>query len=361
MCLGVRSPPNMEKGRVGGAGPAGGRCLIIPGTATKPTNVPFQVTFIPNSPYRVEGTGSNYPFESILLYEDEKPLMKLHMVAKPKFLNKKTSEGIPMWKLAALHGTETIATTVNKRCTYWQDGSQCRFCTIQQNIKSHLGRSLAAKNPAQLAEVILEAERSNFCKHITLTTGTPETADRGVKLFIPYVKKIREISNIPIHIQFEPPRNLSDMEYLRNSGVDTVGIHIETLDEQVRKKICPGKARVSREKYFDTWVKAVALFGENQVSTFILVGLGEDADRTRRGLEELTAVGVIPFIVPFRPLLGSDMQNYNPPMSKQMLETLKAAATAIKNHGLKPEENRAGCVRCGACSPIKEAVKYGVN
>lgn len=140
-----------------------------------------------------------------------------------------------------------------------------------------------------------------------------------------------------------------------------MGIHIETLDEHIRKKICPGKAEVSRKRYFDAWVKAVELFGENQVSTFLLAGLGEDIRETRKGLKELTSIGVIPFIVPFRPLIGSDMENSKPPTVKQMLETLKAAATAIKSHGLKPEKNRAGCVRCGACSPIREAVKYGVN
>jgi radical SAM protein (TIGR04043 family) len=361
MCLGVRSPPNMNKGRIGGAGPAGGRYFIIPRTVTKPTNVPFQGRFIPRSPYKVKATGRKFPVETILLYENESPIMEFSMVTTPRFLYKKTSKGIPMWKLAALHGTDTIATTVNKRCIYWQDGRHCRFCTIQQNIKWHSSRSLAAKDPIQLAEVILEAEKNNVCKHVTLTTGTPGTVDKGVKSLIPYIKKIKEVSKTPIHVQFEPPKNITDMDLLYNSGVDTVGIHIETLDEKVRKSICPGKAEVSRKKYFDTWRKALNLFGENQVSTFILVGLGENVDKTRAGLKELTSVGVIPFIVPFRPLLGSNMENFNPPMPNQVLETLEAAIAAIKSPGLSPEKNKAGCVRCGACSPIKEALKYGVN
>jgi radical SAM protein (TIGR04043 family) len=182
----------------------------------------------------------------------------------------------------------------------------------------------------------------------------------GPSHYIPYLKKVRETTSTPIHVQFEPPPKLSSIGKLYETGADSAGIHIETLDEEVRRKVCPGKARIGKTEYLQAWKEALNVFGENQVSTFILIGLGEDRDETVRGLEGLASLGVIPYIVPLRPLPGSGLENALPPTLEIMLQILESAATAIKEYGLKPNANKAGCVRCGACSPLMEALNYGV-
>ena len=71
---------------------------------------------------------------------------------------------------------------------------------------------------------------------------------------------------------------------LANMGVDSVGIHIESFDPEVRKVVVPGKSSISEEVYFQAFKDAVSVFGKNQVSTFVILGLGEDVDLTLRAL-----------------------------------------------------------------------------
>ena len=46
------------------------------------------------------------------------------------------------------------------------------------------------------------------------------------------------------------------------------------------------------------------------------------------------------------------VMNYN-----SLLEIYNIAARMMKEYGVNPLENKAGCVRCGGCSAITEAYK----
>ncbi len=45
----------------------------------------------------------------------------------------------------------------------------------------------------------------------------------------------------------------------------------------------PGKATVPMDSYRAAWREAVRVFGRNQVSTYLLVGLGENPDELVAG------------------------------------------------------------------------------
>jgi radical SAM protein (TIGR04043 family) len=351
MCHGVRSSSSFYKGRTGGAGPAGGRYLVLKDTVTPATNVPFQGKFVKDSPYRIEWVEGN----SYNLYRNEGAPIGIQMDESPAFLNENIHGGIPVWKMTSIHGTDALGITVNKCCHYWRDGQQCKFCAIEQNIKSHNGEKLVTKTPQQVAETVLIAVKAGFCRHITLTTGATTTPDKGANEYLPILREIKKSVDIPIHVQVEPPKDLAVLGKIYEEGADTIGLHIESLDEKVRKKMCPKKATL--KEYLKAWREAEETFGQDQVSTFILIGLGEDPKLTEKTLEEVTSTGVIPFIVPFRPLLGTELENESPPSVDDLLRITHKAAESIKNYGIRPHRNKAGCVRCGACSAIREAVR----
>ena len=137
-----------------------------------------------------------------------------------------------------------------------------------------------------------------------------------------------------------------------------MGIHIENFDRVVLEKVCPGKAKVSFEEYLKSWKEAVELFGEAQVSTYIIAGLGEDDESILRGVEKVTRLGVVPFLVPLRPILGTEFENCNPPSAERMINLYLKVAEVLSEYNLDPSRNLAGCVRCGACSSILEAFRY---
>ena len=106
-------------------------------------------------------------------------------------------------------------------------------------------------------------------------------------------------------MQCEPPGDLASIQELYDAGARSIGIHVESLDDAVRLRWMPGKGSVPMSEYRAAWAEAVRVFGRNQVSTYLLIGLGEDPDELVAGGEELIGMGVYPFVVPYRPLAGT--------------------------------------------------------
>jgi len=118
----------------------------------------------------------------------------------------------------------------------------------------------------------------------------------------------------------------------------------------------PGKATVALDAYRAAWREAVRVFGRNQVSTYLLVGLGENPDELVAGAGELIDMGVYPFVVPFRPQSGSlatDVDGAIAPDSGLVEKVSRAVADLLRQAGMSGADQRAGCAACGACSVLQ--------
>jgi radical SAM protein (TIGR04043 family) len=350
LCEGGRLSAKIDKGRKVGAGPAGGRYIVLPDGFC--VNTAFWGAFTERSPWELTERNGEY----FLIRKDDENFeeVPIKVVPDPNFYSLTTSDGTPMWKIALLHGTNCLATTVNQKCVYWKIGKKCKFCGIELSLRS--GTTIPVKTPKQFHEVVEAATKEDVCRYLTLTTGTTATPDRGATLLAEVVGEVKSHQKIPIQVQVEPPEKDKHLEMLADAGADTIGIHIETFDGRVLKEVCPGKAETPLEKYFEAWKRSVELFGEEQVSSFLIAGLGEDDESILRGVEELARIGVVPYLVPLRPMVGTEFENKLPPSSKRMISLYKRVAETLKIYGINPNRNKAGCVRCGACSAVKEAL-----
>jgi len=347
LCNGTRLGTAINRGRKAGAGPSGGRYILLPNGSG--VNVALWGDFVKESMWELVMENGDYFMRRSS--EDEK--IPIELIPNPNFYNEKTSDGTPMWKVALLHGTDCLATTVYQRCTYWNTGKKCKFCGIELSLESQA--TILVKTPSQFREVVEAAVKENVCNHITLTTGTTATPDRGSKLLAEIVKEVKACREIPIHVQVEPPKNNIYLNMLADAGADTIGIHIESFDPVVLKEVCPGKAETKLERYFETWKHSVELFGEYQVSSFIIAGLGESDDSILKGATKLVEIGVIPYLVPLRPIAGTEFEHRLPPKPSRMVSLYKRIAEILETYGMNPGKNKAGCVRCGCCSALKEA------
>ncbi|MFB0563735.1 MAG: MSMEG_0568 family radical SAM protein [Candidatus Lokiarchaeia archaeon] len=348
LCKGVKTEKSIEKGRRVGAGPAGGRYLVLPNNSV--VNTPLWPHFANRSNFILRELDYGWS-----LFKNGDKITDVELINPPKFYSRKTLSGQPMYKIALLHGKDCVATTLLQSCVYWSTGNGCKFCGIELSLR--IGSTVLRKSPGDLVEVTGAAIEEGVCNHITLTTGTPGTPDRGAKLLAEVTKELKSHYEIPIHVQLEPPK-AGYLELLADVGADTVGIHIENFDRMVLKRVCPGKAKVSFEEYLNAWREAVELFGEAQVSTYVIAGLGEDDQSILEGVETIVRLGVIPFLVPFRPILGTEFENRNPPSADRMIPLYEKVAGILSDYNLDPSRNLAGCVRCGACSSILEAFTY---
>ena len=352
---GATLPESEWSGRKGGAGPVGGRYFFLPNG--RACGVP------------IRGGKMAERFNSAPLTPTDNPMIwvydsktELRMVPRPKFYNFTTKDGTPYFQVALLHGSECLATTIYQSCHYWSNGTQCKFCTIPVSYES--GDTILEKSPDQITEVLHAAEAEGVARSILLTTGTPDSDDLGCENLLQIVRKIRESSKIPIAVQFEPPFNKKYIDELAEAGVNAIAMHIESVDESIRQKICPGKSKHGSPTLYDeSWKHALTLFDRGQVSTYILHGFGEDIDLTLKRIEEMAILGVIPVVAPVRPAFGSQLANFIPTYVGALEETVdfyKQIGKILHRWHLNPKQTLGGCHQCGGCTPIQEAFDWAL-
>jgi radical SAM protein (TIGR04043 family) len=158
-------------------------------------------------------------------------------------------------------------------------------------------------------------------------------------------------------VQIEPPRDLSVIAELRAAGAATIGIHVESLDDDVRRRWMPGKSTVAVAEYEAAWDEAVRVFGRNRVSTYLLIGMGENPDELVAGAARLIDRGVYPFVVPMRPMLGTlaHRDGARPAPAAVVRSVTERVATLLRAAGMTGADQEAGCAACGACGLLSAA------
>ncbi|NMH97181.1 MSMEG_0568 family radical SAM protein [Pseudonocardia acidicola] len=335
--VGLRIETELETSRKGGAGPSDSGMLWIEG-------VPVTVPPSSESPYslRAEDDGQG-------IYRDGTKIASVSGTARPRFYDLTTADGIPYHQIALLH-LDSLASTVVQACNYWGNSDQCGFCGIGLSLAA--GTTIAKKTPEMLAEVATAARDLDGAVDATLTTGSSVAPDRGALYVARCGHAVKQAAGLPVEVQFEPPRDLDTINQVHDLGIDALGIHIESFDPAVLARVAPGKHRTGIDTYFRTWEHAVKLFGEGRVSTYVILGMGEDPDLTVAMCKRAIDIGVYPFVVPLRPVAGSLMENIPAPARDYTEPIYRKVAGFLAERGLGADTAVAGCARCQACSSL---------
>ncbi|MBC7436091.1 MAG: MSMEG_0568 family radical SAM protein [Bdellovibrionales bacterium] len=331
--------------RKGGAGPSDhkavtvdGHTIMVPVHTSTAWNSPF-VAQAPDAQGRSVITRANIPIASITFPR------------QPRFYAMQTMDGVPYSHIATLHGADVLATTVLQTCIRYESRRKsCKFCAIGQSLAA--GRTIAHKTPQQLAEVARAAVLLDGVKHMVMTTGTPPGSDRGAQVLCDSAFAIKAAVDIPIQGQCEPPDDDRWFDRMRAAGIDTLGMHLEVVSEDVRAHIMPGKATVPVSRYMQAFEAAVRVFGRGQVSTYILAGLGDSREAILDICSKLLALGVYPFVVPFVPISGTPLEDHPAPSPEFMKSILQPLGQAVSAANLRSSDIKAGCGKCGACSSL---------
>ena len=327
--------------RRAGAGPSDDGHVVLDGAGAA---LPLSAT----SPYSVEA--------GRLLYEGTDLGVDVTPVVRPRFYDLRTADGVAYEQLARLHGKDVLATTVVQTCIRYAEADRCRFCAIEQSLEA--GATTAVKTPAQLAEVAEAAVRLDGVRQMVMTTGTSAGRDRGARHLARCVRAVvAAVPGLKVQVQCEPPADLAAITELHEAGATAIGIHVESLDDAVRARWMPGKVTVPLSAYRAAWAEAVRVFGPNRVSTYLIVGLGEDPDDLVAGAAELVAMGVYPFVVPYRPLAGTlaMADGVGAPDPAVLEDVTRRVAAVLVAAGMTGAAQGAGCAACGACSALSAA------
>ncbi|WP_035716791.1 MSMEG_0568 family radical SAM protein [Azorhizobium doebereinerae] len=343
---GVRlaDPDAGAQSRRGGAGPSDHKAMTLDGMTIM---VPVHTAPAAQSPFEI----AQVPSGATRILRDGLPLAEVSFPRRPRFYDLVSTDGVPYWKIATLHGRDVLATTVLQECVRYQSRAKtCQFCAIGQSLAA--GRTIARKTPQQLAEVAKAAVALDGVTHMVMTTGTPPGKDRGCAVLAESAAAVKAAVDLPIQVQCEPPDDDAWFARMKEAGADSLGMHLEAVTPEVRARIMPGKAQVPIERYLSAFEAAVPVFGKGQVSTYILAGLGDTREAILAMCEALLARGVYPFVVPFVPISGTPLEHHPAPQPAFMKSVLQPLADMVRAAGLRATDIKAGCGKCGACSAL---------
>ena len=342
-------------GRKGGAGPAGGRYFRFPNGSI--VNTPIWIDEHPSTALQIDTVDLDYTVHFIARHTVDFPIQPLYLIPVPKFYEEKSTNGLPFKQIALMHGDKTLATTLDQKCVYWRNGSQCKFCGIEFSLES--GATIQQKTPDQFLEALKTARKEDpeYGRHLTITIGTQGTPDKGMANYIGILQAVKSYDpSIGIHVQIEPMHDMAWYAKVHDAGADTIGIHLEVLTDSVRAEVCPGKSAIPKATYYAHWKKAIEVFGPNQVDSFILTGFEQDLDHFKDELRKIIEIGVVPVITPAKYIEGVAIEI--PTLSTiEFRDIVLYAAQECHKNNVDPTQNRAGCVKCEGCSAIIDAYR----
>ena len=309
-----------------------------------------------NSPLRLVKSKTG-DFE---VWMDEEKYTDVMLLPRPVFYDDTTADGIPRDKLAVMVGPGHLRSVVNQRCYYQQTGNACKFCAVR-----HWWNADTAKAAEEIAATIALGVAEGVTGHISLTTATLNTPGKGLEYLVETANLIQSKVNVPVMLEFEPMEDFSLLDSLlkkaRQAGVTTVSCNIECFNDSLRLETMPSKGRIHAEVYFKTWGKCLEIFGENEVFTVAIAGIGESDESTLRSIEMTASYGVMTFLVPHSPAVGAVYEDMAPPSADRMLSLYSRAVEIYRRYGLDLNACRAGCVRGGGFSAIKDVANYGIQ
>lgn len=303
-------------------------------------NVCVAEKFCKKSPYSIQEKDRS----EWMLLKNNIPLGSFTFLDFPEWIYNRIG-GEMIGKIARPHSNRCISFWPSLNCSYVRTGQGCKYCGL--NALSE--QDMIQLEPDYIAEIAHNALEYQNDYEINLSGGTCSSPNAAVDYLSSICAAIvRKCGRTAISVECAPPENTSYLLKLKNAGATAVVMNIEIYDEQLRKTICPGKGLISNQRYFDSLKEAVKIFGKGNVSSVIIVGI-QPKHEIITACEKLVEIGVIPTLIPFKPLDGTPMENSPLPNCADYIEVSRRVAIMLKKRHLEIDKT-SGCAACGACS-----------
>jgi biotin synthase len=128
------------------------------------------------------------------------------------------------------------------------------------------------------------------------------------------VKEIKNQVHVPVSVSCQPI-NKENVQLIAKAGVDRLGIALDAATKALFKKVKGKDAGgcYSWENQFSMLSEALDVFGKGNVSTHLIVGLGETEKEAAQIIQKCIDMGVLPALFAFTPIRGTTLENKSPP------------------------------------------------
>lgn len=321
---GVRLDPSFSErgsGRAGGPEEMTGSLdLMLGGDVC--VGVPLDARDPARSPFVLVGEADR----TMLVRQDgggaESLRVQVRAVARPRFYNRKTSHGTPMWRVATVRGSHLLVNP-SAACGYTVRGTPCRFCV--EGARTVGDRE--AVPVGDVLEVVRAAFDEGVAESVYFNTGYFDSEDGGITFLAPYIEAVRKHFDTLVATQVHPPRTNQWIDRTYALGVDALSYNLEIYDAEVLERYCIGRARyIGRERYLEALGYATQVFPSGTVWTDLMVGL-EPIASTLAGIDALAAMGVVP-------VASVSRGEHAMPDSAEIAPLLAHLHRTVKRHGI---------------------------
>lgn len=299
-------------------------------------NTCISETFCSKSPFTIKAKKN-----CLELFENDQFVTKIDVLPLPNWCNEYI-DGYRIGDYIRPHSFNCVACWPYLLCNYQSQGKDCKFCSMgNYHIQTIIPEDVVGK-------MIRTAINHNKEYEIALSGGTCHEPDHSINYFSQVCESAIKYGAQYISVETAPPKDLKYIKQLKNSGATAIIMNLEVADEDLRKALCPGKASISQQHYMHAYEEAVKLFGAGNVSCVLIAGIQTPDDIILKS-EELIKMGVIPTIIPFKPLDGCSMKEHQTTNVEELILTSVEVEKILNKYSLFAEQQR-GCTKCNGCS-----------
>jgi biotin synthase len=220
--------------------------------------------------------------------------------------------GLLEGKLDAEPTTTYLMTYRKDRCT-----ANCGFCPQARTSQSKAELLSRVSWPAFSARSVIRqignAVHSGKTKRVCIQAlNYPEVFAE----ICAFIKALKRRVSVPVSVSCQPQTSQNIWD-LAHAGADRIGIAIDASTEKLFNQIKGAAAAgpYSWENEFLLLRTAIGVFGEGNVSTHLIIGLGETEKEAVQLLQDCVDMGVLPALFAFTPVRGTALaDNPKPPL-----------------------------------------------
>lgn len=232
-----------------------------------------------------------------------------------------------------IHCPDQAFITMCEQCIY-----DCKFCPVPKLAGK-------VKTMDQMLKMIAEAHETGRMKAISITSGVEISAEKEVDRAVELIQRLREKYNVPIGVSVYPTEDST--RRLKAAGADELKYNVETMDRKLHAELCPDQ---ELEFLLDSLREGVEVFGRNKVCSNVIIGLGENDESARKGIEELVSIGVVPILraAAKHPLREGEVFIERPSAGRLLMLNC-FLREKLDEYGLRADTFKTMCLPCTGC------------
>ena len=292
-------------------------------------NSAVKVKFTALSPFNIRAS-----VNSLMLYCCDTKIGDV-VIQKADILGEQVTSSGTKVKDICLLATDRVRIQHATNCYFKHCEVGCEFCEVE-NHEFVFGMQDI------LEAVDMYIESSYDFRHFLIggRTGIPEKESDEI---IEIANHISKQGDWPIYVMCIPPRKKKVLKQFYDAHVTEIAFNLEIWDRTLARKWMPGKGAIPRERYIEMLEYATELWGKKgNVRSSFIVGL-ESEETLMDGIREVCKCGVAPILSVFRPIPGTEGEDFTPLSNDELLSIYLKAQNICDEYELElgPE-----CVFC---------------